>query len=154
MADSFSLLVNNSSPLLSYYPFADTLSTPNLSQGWNPCFTTSACPTVPGEQGNGSSFHVTSSDGAAFSIQWWGTWALNVYAVRSPSSDRMQETESSYPASPPAPSLMTFSSTTRKTRPSHLRPRGPSYWQRTMTFRPVTTPCRSSSITQPTRHRL
>jgi hypothetical protein len=73
MADSFSLLINDSSPLLSYFPFADTLSTPNLFEGWNPCFTTSACSTFPGQQGNGSSLHVTSKDGAAFSVQWWGT---------------------------------------------------------------------------------
>jgi hypothetical protein len=73
MADSFTLLVNNSSPQLYYSPFADTLSIPNFLQGWNPCFSISACPTFPGEQGNGSSYHVTSSDGAMFSIQWWGT---------------------------------------------------------------------------------
>jgi hypothetical protein len=79
MADSFSLLVNDSSPLLSYYPFADTLSTPNFFEGWNPCFSTSACSTFPGQQGNGSSFHVTSKDGAAFSIKWWGTQSRNFF---------------------------------------------------------------------------
>ena len=73
MADSFSLLINDSSPILSYFPFADSLSIPNFFEGWNPCFSVSACPTFPGQQGNGSSFHVTSKDGAAFSIQWWGT---------------------------------------------------------------------------------
>jgi hypothetical protein len=73
MADSFSLLIDDSSPILSYFPFADTLSIPNFFEGWNPCFSISACPTFPGAQGNGSSFHVTSKDGAAFSIQWWGT---------------------------------------------------------------------------------
>ncbi|KAF8482678.1 hypothetical protein DFH94DRAFT_728905 [Russula ochroleuca] len=71
MADSFSLLINDSSPILTYFPFADTLSIPNFFEGWNPCFST-ACPTFPGQQVNGSSFHVTSMDGAAFSIQWWG----------------------------------------------------------------------------------
>ncbi|KAI0000481.1 hypothetical protein BJV77DRAFT_974135 [Russula vinacea] len=71
MADSFSLLIDDSSPLLTYFPFADTFSIPDFSEGWNPCFA-SGCPTFPGEQGNGSSFHVTSKDGAAFSIQWWG----------------------------------------------------------------------------------
>ena len=72
MADSFSLLINDSSPLLAYFPFPDTLSIPNLLEGWNPCFNTSGCPTVPGQQGTGSSYHVTSMDGAAFLIQWWG----------------------------------------------------------------------------------
>ncbi|KAI0001361.1 hypothetical protein BJV74DRAFT_882588 [Russula compacta] len=72
MADSFSLLIDNACPLLTYYPFPDTLSIPNFFAGWNPCFSTSACPTFPGEQGNGSSFHVTSKDGAELSIQFWG----------------------------------------------------------------------------------
>ncbi|KAI9507911.1 hypothetical protein F5148DRAFT_46156 [Russula earlei] len=72
MADSFTLLIPDSSPQLSYFPFADTLSIPNFFGGWNPCFSTSACPTFPSEQGNGTSFHVTSRDQAAFSIQWWG----------------------------------------------------------------------------------
>ncbi|KAI9442464.1 hypothetical protein H4582DRAFT_1283548 [Lactarius indigo] len=72
MADSFSLVVNDSSPLLSYFPFSDTLSVPNFTAGWNPCFSASACSTFPGQQGNGTSFHVTSRDGAAFSVQWWG----------------------------------------------------------------------------------
>lgn len=79
MADSFSLLIDDSSPILSYFPFADTLSIPNFFEGWNPCFSISACPTFPGQQGNGSSFHVTSKDGAAFSIQWWGTPSRNFF---------------------------------------------------------------------------
>jgi hypothetical protein len=73
MADSFKLLIDNDSPLLSYFPFPDTLSVPNFFAGWNPCFSLSACPTFPGQQGTGTGFHVTSQDGAAFSIQWWGT---------------------------------------------------------------------------------
>ncbi|KAI0256228.1 hypothetical protein BJV78DRAFT_1278762 [Lactifluus subvellereus] len=72
MADSFTLNIDDSSPLLSYFPFPDTLSIPNFFAGWNPCFSLSACPTFPGQQGTGSGFHVTSQDGAAFSIQWWG----------------------------------------------------------------------------------
>ncbi|KAI9456564.1 hypothetical protein BJY52DRAFT_1224230 [Lactarius psammicola] len=72
MADSFSLVVNDSSPSLNYFPFSDTLSVPNFFAGWNPCFSNSACPTFPGQQGNGTSSHVTSRDGAAFSVQWWG----------------------------------------------------------------------------------
>ncbi|KAF8271317.1 hypothetical protein EI94DRAFT_1784320 [Lactarius quietus] len=72
MADSFSLLVNDASPALTYFPFSDTLSIPNLFAGWNPCFSNSSCSTYPGQQGNGTSFHITSRDGAAFSVQWWG----------------------------------------------------------------------------------
>lgn len=79
MADSFSLLIDDSSPVLSYFPFPDTFSIPNFFEGWNPCFSTSACPTFPGQQGNGSSFHVTSQDGAAFSINWWGTPSPNFF---------------------------------------------------------------------------
>jgi hypothetical protein len=72
MADFFTLLINDNSPLLSYFPFADTLSIPNFSLGWNPCFNLTACTTYHDEQGNGTSFHITSADGAAFSIEWWG----------------------------------------------------------------------------------
>ncbi|KAI0305489.1 hypothetical protein B0F90DRAFT_1698461 [Multifurca ochricompacta] len=72
MADSFNILIDDNSPLFSYFPFPDTLSIPNFFAGWNPCFNLSACPTFPGQQGTGTSFHVTSRDGAAFSIQWWG----------------------------------------------------------------------------------
>ena len=72
MADSFSLVVNDTSPTLNFFPFSDTLSIPDLFAGWNPCFTSSACSTFPGQQGNGTSSHVTSLDGAAFSVQWWG----------------------------------------------------------------------------------
>lgn len=81
MADSFSLLIDDSSPSLSYFPFADTLAIPNFFEGWNPCFSISACPTFPGELGNGSSFHVTSKDGAAFSIQWSGTPLRNFFIL-------------------------------------------------------------------------
>jgi hypothetical protein len=81
MADSFSLLIDDSSPVLSYFPFPDTLSIPNFFEGWNPCFSISACPTLPGQQGNGSSFHVTSQDGAAFSINWWGTPSPNFFSL-------------------------------------------------------------------------
>jgi hypothetical protein len=72
MADSFNFIVNDSSPALNYFPFSDTLSVPNLFAGWNPCFSISACSTFPGQNGNGTSSHVTSLDGAAFSVQWWG----------------------------------------------------------------------------------
>ncbi len=83
MADFFTLLINDTSPVLSYFPFADTLSTPNFSLGWNPCFNLSACTTYHDEQGNGTSFHITSRDRAAFSIEWWGAWALKVCSLSS-----------------------------------------------------------------------
>ncbi|KAI0266662.1 hypothetical protein BC834DRAFT_107759 [Gloeopeniophorella convolvens] len=72
MAHSFQIFIDDPSPQLSYFPIPDTLSIPNLTAGWNPCFGISACPSFPGQQGEGTSFHVTSLDGAAFSIQWWG----------------------------------------------------------------------------------
>lgn len=72
MAGSFSFVVNDTSPALNFFPFSDTLSTPNFFAGWNPCFSASACSTHPGQQGNGTSSHITSLDGAAFSVQWWG----------------------------------------------------------------------------------
>src|SRR5258708_12407023 len=151
MADSFSLLVNDSSPTLSYYPFADTLSVPNFFEGWNPCFTVSACPTIPGQQGNGSTFHVTSRDGAAFSIQWSGTPSPNFLYFR-PSPLFPQETAFSCPVWPKGPSHMTFSLTAIQIPPSHLPRRVEPCWRSMMAFRPVTTTCRSSPITPPTRH--
>lgn len=153
MADSFSLLINDSSPILSYFPFADSLSIPNFFEGWNPCFSVSACPTFPGQQGNGSSFHVTSKDGAAFSIQWWGTSSRSFFLHFRPSpSLSLQETAFNYPGLLKGPSHMTFNSTAVQIPPSRLPPRVEPYWRSMTAFSLVTTPCRSSSITPPTQH--
>ncbi|EDR11612.1 uncharacterized protein LACBIDRAFT_324293 [Laccaria bicolor S238N-H82] len=73
MANIVQFSVDNTSPQISYFPFADTLSTPNLSAGWNPYFSLSGFAGVLGESGNGTSHHITSLDGASLSIHWRGT---------------------------------------------------------------------------------
>jgi hypothetical protein len=152
MADSFSLLIDDSSPILSYFPFPDTLSIPNFFEGWNPCFSISACPTFPSQQGNGSSLHVTSLDGAAFSINWWGTHHPTFFYFFPSPSLSLQETAFNYPVSQQGPSHTTFTSTAAQIPPSRLPPRVEPYWRSMTAFSLVTTPCRSSSITPPTQH--
>ncbi|KAI0066195.1 hypothetical protein BV25DRAFT_1515950 [Artomyces pyxidatus] len=73
MADTFQLFVDDTSPSLSYFPFADTLGAPNPLAGWNPYYTGSGYANPPGEQGNGTSLHITSLDQASFALQWFGT---------------------------------------------------------------------------------
>ncbi|TFY75109.1 hypothetical protein EWM64_g8903 [Hericium alpestre] len=73
MAHSLQLLIDDTSPALFYYPFSDTLGFPDLAAGWNPYFTDSGFAVTLGEVGNGTSFHTTSCDGAAFSVQWFGS---------------------------------------------------------------------------------
>lgn len=73
MAETFQIVIDDTSPCLSYFPFSDTLDgTPDLAAGWNPYFTDSGFPSTLGAQGNGSSLHLTSLDGAAFSFNWTG----------------------------------------------------------------------------------
>lgn len=65
--------VDDTSPTISYSPFGDTFSLPNLTAGWNPYFDTSSFASTIGEIGSGTSYHVTSCDGASLSVQWKGT---------------------------------------------------------------------------------
>jgi hypothetical protein len=67
--------VDDTSPSISYSPFGDTFSHANLSAGWNPYFDLSGFALIasdPGEIGNGTSYHVTSLDGAVIAVQWKG----------------------------------------------------------------------------------
>jgi hypothetical protein len=64
----------------------------------------------------------------------------------------LQETAFNYPVSPKGPSLTTFSSTAVQIPPFRLPRQAEPYWRSTTAFSPVTTPCRSSSITPPTQH--
>lgn len=74
MANSTTLQISidDSSPTIQYFPFADTLGVPNLLGGWNPYFTGSSFAAAPGETGNGTSLHLTSHDGAAISLTFFG----------------------------------------------------------------------------------
>ncbi|KAF4620281.1 hypothetical protein D9613_000204 [Agrocybe pediades] len=66
-------VVDDTSPLISYSPFRDTLSVPNLGAGWNPYYNESGFASSLGEVGNGTSLHITSLDGASLGFQWRGT---------------------------------------------------------------------------------
>ena len=66
------LSIDDSSPTIQYFPFADTLGQPNLLAGWNAYFTGSFFAATPGETGNGTSLHLTSHDGAAISLTFFG----------------------------------------------------------------------------------
>ena len=72
MANSVQFTVDDTSPTILYSPFADTLSTPDLSLGWNPYYTLSGFASVLGEIGNGTSLHITSNNGSSLFIQWHG----------------------------------------------------------------------------------
>jgi hypothetical protein len=75
MANPLQISVNDSSPSISYFPFADTFSTPDIQAGWNPYFTDSGFAAAQGETGNGTSLHITAHDGAVMSLQWNGQFS-------------------------------------------------------------------------------
>ena len=66
------LTVDDTSPTIQYFPFADTFGQPDLLGGWNPYFTGSFFAATPGETGNGTSFHLTSHEGAVISLTFFG----------------------------------------------------------------------------------
>jgi hypothetical protein len=68
------IVVDDTCPSISYYPFADTFGTPNLLAGWNPYYTGSGYASYQGVLGVGTSLHRTSLDGASFSVQWNGAY--------------------------------------------------------------------------------
>jgi hypothetical protein len=72
MADPVQFYVDDTSPSISYFPFGDTFSLPNLTAGWNPYFDQTGFASTSGGTGNGTSYHVTSRDGASLSVQWKG----------------------------------------------------------------------------------
>lgn len=82
MADTvFPVTLDDTSPTITYAPFADALSLPNLTAGWNSYYTVSGFSTDPGSSssssvvsniGNGTSLHLTACDGAQFAIKWNG----------------------------------------------------------------------------------
>ena len=72
MANPLQILVDDTSPSITYYPWADTLGAPDVLAGWNPYYTESSFAAYQGEVGQGTSLHLTSLNGASFSIQWQG----------------------------------------------------------------------------------
>ncbi|KAJ6625847.1 hypothetical protein B0H10DRAFT_1782428 [Mycena sp. CBHHK59/15] len=74
MASVVQFTVDDSSPNVEYSPFGDTLSSPNLSAGWNPYWDSPGFSSATtGATGSGTSLHITSLDGASLQIQWTGT---------------------------------------------------------------------------------
>ncbi|TEB37203.1 hypothetical protein FA13DRAFT_1705486 [Coprinellus micaceus] len=73
MAAIVQFFVNDTSPAIVYSPFGDTFSTPNTKAGWNPYYSGSGFATAQGVKGVGNSFHITSLDGASFTIAWNGS---------------------------------------------------------------------------------
>jgi hypothetical protein len=72
MANPLRINIDDTSPSIIYYPFADTFGTPDLLSGWNPYYTSSGYAAFQGQIGNGTSLHRTSLDGASLSIRWNG----------------------------------------------------------------------------------
>lgn len=72
MANHFVLYVDDTSPSITYYPFADTFGVPDQFSGWNPYYSQSGFTTSPNQTGQGDSLHLTSLDGASFSVKWSG----------------------------------------------------------------------------------
>lgn len=68
------LSIDDTSPSISYYPERDTLSTSNLTAGWIPYYDISGFSSSPGQIGYGTSFHITSMDGASIFMQWHGAF--------------------------------------------------------------------------------
>jgi hypothetical protein len=74
MANPLQIYIDDTSPTIAYYPFADTFGTPDLLAGWNPYYTGSGFASHQGQIGGGTSLHRTSLDGASASIQWNGAF--------------------------------------------------------------------------------
>ncbi|KAF9501686.1 hypothetical protein BDN71DRAFT_1438297 [Pleurotus eryngii] len=69
----YTIDVDDISPSISYSPFADTFTTPDLLSGWNPYFTDGGFATFQGQTGNGTSLHISALNGSSVSLQWRGT---------------------------------------------------------------------------------
>jgi hypothetical protein len=74
MANPLQIYIDDTSPSVAYYPFADTFGPPDLLAGWNPYYTNSGYTAYQGQIGEGTSLHRTSLDGASLSIQWLGAY--------------------------------------------------------------------------------
>ena len=81
MADPlFNLIIDDTSPLITYSPFSDTFTAPNIPGGWNPYYTDSGFAQrssgngsdIIAAIGNGTSLHLTAHDGAFLQISWNG----------------------------------------------------------------------------------
>ncbi|KDQ55818.1 hypothetical protein JAAARDRAFT_133366 [Jaapia argillacea MUCL 33604] len=73
MASTYQVELDDTSPIISYAPSGDPLATnADLRKGWSPAFSNISLIAL-GQQGSGSTSHVTSCDGAIMTIRWIGT---------------------------------------------------------------------------------
>ncbi|KAJ7779190.1 hypothetical protein B0H16DRAFT_808419 [Mycena metata] len=81
MSQLWNFSIPDTSPILSYSPYADGFG---LQNGWQTWYTISGFNTQPGEGSAGDSFHLTSLDGAEVSLQFYGS-ALYLYGIANAS---------------------------------------------------------------------
>ncbi|KAL1945769.1 hypothetical protein VTO73DRAFT_1771 [Trametes versicolor] len=96
MADpAFPLTIDDTSPIVLYQPFGDIFTAvPNLAAGWNQYYNISGFAQSPSGAGtsvsastvgNGTSLHLTASDGAELRIDWNGT-DITIFGTLIPAS--------------------------------------------------------------------
>jgi hypothetical protein len=87
--NTFVIAIDDTSPTIVYSPFADTFAAPSLTTGWNSYFSISgfANNSSVGVQGEGSTFHVTSADGASLDIRWNGKSCVRLTRVSGASCE-------------------------------------------------------------------
>ncbi|KAG7098489.1 hypothetical protein E1B28_000433 [Marasmius oreades] len=73
MADEDTIVVDDTSPTILYFPFADTSGTPDFTAGWNPLFNSTSLGGAPLNVENSTTVHVTSRNDASFLINFQGT---------------------------------------------------------------------------------
>ncbi|KAJ7705610.1 hypothetical protein B0H17DRAFT_672082 [Mycena rosella] len=87
--------IADTSPILSYQPYADGFG---LTNGWQTWYTTSGFNKSPGESGEGVSYHVTSLAGAQVTLQFFGS-AIYLYGTSNASYEVIfDDTPHSFPS--------------------------------------------------------
>lgn len=70
--------IDDDSPEIAYFPFANLEPSPNVTAGWELLYTASGAATGPGQVGVGTSYHYTTLNGASLMINWTGICILLV----------------------------------------------------------------------------
>ncbi|KAF7302161.1 hypothetical protein MIND_00783000 [Mycena indigotica] len=107
MSASWNFTVDDTSPLLTYTPYADG-SGSGLANGWIPWYTENGFLSAPGEGGAGDSYHLTSLSGASVNLKFFGT-AVYLYGTSNSSYDAVIDDKRSTNA--PTGSNLLFSAT-------------------------------------------
>ena len=79
---SFSFAVDDTAPQIAYSPATSTtigLTQADLQDGWDLLFQDTGFSSFPGQLGQGASLHLTSKDGASFTLNFSGM----IYTVQS-----------------------------------------------------------------------